>query len=100
MDWTESTFVRAQDLSSLGILLDVLDDIDEVGDLREERIVISESDGLLAVIAWLADIEHGLDIRVYKPDREDQMCATHDTGTRNGAYFRLYPSAYTSSSQL
>lgn len=58
------TFVCAQDLRSFGILFDILNDIDQVGNFREEGIIIREPNRLVVVIARLADIECGLDVGV------------------------------------
>lgn len=57
----------AENSSSLGVLLDVLDDIDQVRNFGEEGVVIGEAVSLFEVRAWPADIEHRLNIGVDEP---------------------------------
>ena len=61
------TIVSAQNLSSFGILFNILDDVDQVRDLREERIVIWEPERLLKLITRATHVEHRLDIWVDQP---------------------------------
>ena len=59
------TFVATQD-ERFRLIFDVLDDIDQVGDFREERIVVGKSMNLFMVIARSPDVQSRLDVRVYE----------------------------------
>lgn len=60
------TFICTQNLSCFRILLDILNDVDQVGHFGEERIIVGEPDHLLIIIAWLTNIKHRLDIWVHQ----------------------------------
>ena len=50
----------------LWVLLNVLDHLDEVRDLREERIIVGEAVRLDGVRARAANVQTRLNVRVYK----------------------------------
>jgi hypothetical protein len=58
------TFVVTENLCSIWILLDVFNDIDEIGNLGEERIIVWKIVTLFAVVARLSDIKDRLNIRI------------------------------------
>jgi hypothetical protein len=77
---TQRTFICAQDLGGFRVLFDILDDIDQIGNLREEGIIIREPKRLFVVIAGLADIQCGLNVRVNQPTW-DQHQQPHSEGS-------------------
>ena len=64
------TPIGAQNLSCFRILFDVFDNVDQVGDFREEWVIVGEANGLLAIVAWPANIEDRLNVWVDKPGME------------------------------
>ena len=61
------TFITAQYLGSFRIFFNVLDDINQIRDFREEGVIISESHSRLAVVSGLPNIEYGWTVGVDKP---------------------------------
>jgi hypothetical protein len=54
-------------LGSFRIFFDVLDDVDQIRDFREEGVIISESDSCLIVVSRLPNIKDRLNVGVNKP---------------------------------
>lgn len=66
--------------------------------LGEERVIIREVEDLFVIVPGLANVKDGLDIRIDKPggnNMSDSASFSHILTN-----LRLYPSAWTSSSQL
>jgi hypothetical protein len=61
------TFVAAQN-KRFRLVLDVLNDINEIRNLREERIIVGESVNLFVIITWPPDVKGRLNIWIYKPE--------------------------------
>lgn len=65
------TFITAEDLGRFGVLFNIFDDINQVGDFREEWVIVWEVKDGFMIIAWLADVECGLDVRVDESSRNN-----------------------------
>lgn len=62
------TFIGAEDLASFRIFLNIFNDVDQVGNFREERIVVCKANSGFIVVAWLADIKNRLHVRIDKSE--------------------------------
>lgn len=63
----ERTFVTAQYLSSFRVFFNVLDDIDQIRDFREEGVIISESHCRLTVVSRAPNIKYRCNVGIDKP---------------------------------
>ena len=61
------TLESAENLCRLGVLLDILDVVDQDGYLGEEGIVVCELVRLLGVASGLADVENRCNVWVHEP---------------------------------
>jgi len=91
------TFITRKDGCTFWVFFDIFNDVNEVGDLREERIVVGEPVNLFMIVARLTNIEYRLHVWV---DKSVCNLISSKYTEMERTYFSWYPSAKTSSSQL